>query len=185
MLQGDDLWLAELLFHELVHRRFYLKGDTRFNEGLATAVSREGVRRWLAAQGDPARVAVLLERDQARQAFLALVADTRQELELLYQAGLAPAAMRQAREQIIAELRRRYVEARQTLPELAGYADWFAGPLNNAQLNMVSDYHDQVPLFDAALLRCGGNWRCFWREVEKLARLPAAERALPNRNLHD
>jgi predicted aminopeptidase len=50
---------------------------------------------------------------------------------------------------------------------------------------MVSDYHDQVPLFDAALLRCGGNWRCFWREVEKLARLPAAERALPNRNLHD
>ena len=185
MLQGDDLWLAELLFHELVHRRFYLKGDTRFNESLATAVAREGVRRWLAAEGDPAMAAVLLARDQARQVFLALVADVREQLERLYQTGQPPAGMRQAREQIIAELRRRYDEARQTLPALAGYADWFAGPLNNAQLNMVSDYHDQVPLFDAALLGCGGDWRCFWREVEKLAKLPAAERALLNRNLHD
>lgn len=185
MLQGDDLWLAELLFHELVHRRFYLKGDTRFNESLATAVAREGVRRWLAAEGDPALAAVLLERDQARQAFLTLVADAREELEQLYRAGLPPAEMRQEREKIIAGLRRRYDEARQTLPALAGYADWFAGPLNNAQLNMVSDYHDQVPLFDAALLRCGGDWRCFWGEVEKLAKLPAAERALLNRNLHD
>ncbi len=185
MLQGDDLWLAELLFHELVHRRFYLKGDTRFNESLATAVAREGVRRWLAAEGDPVRVAVLAERDQARQAFLALVAGARKQLEQLYQGGLAAPEMRLAREQIVAGLRRRYAEASAALPALAGYADWFAGPLNNAQLNMVSDYHDQVPLFDATLLACGGDWRCFWRDVERLAKLPAAERALLNRNLHD
>lgn len=185
MLQGDDLWLAELLFHELVHRRFYLKGDTRFNESLATAVAREGVRRWLAAEGDPARVALLIERDQARQAFLALVADARQQLEKLYQSDLPAPAMRAAREDIVSELRRRYAETRKAMPALAGYADWFAGPLNNAQLNMVSDYHDQVPLFDATLLACGGDWRCFWREVERLAKLPAAERALLNRKLHD
>lgn len=185
MLQGDELWLAELLFHELVHRRFYLKGDTRFNESLATAVAREGLRRWLAAEGDPAQITVLTERDQARQAFLALVADARKELDQLYRAGLTAAQMRQAREQVIAGLRRRYAEARQALPALAGYADWFAGPLNNAQLNMVSDYHDQVPLFDATLLACGGDWQCFWREVERLAKLPATERALLNRNLHD
>lgn len=185
MLQGDDLWLAELLFHELVHRRFYLKGDTRFNESLATAVAREGVRRWLAAEGDPVRVAVLAQRDQAQQTFLALVAAARKELEQLYQAGLAAPEMRRAREQIIADLRRRYADAGAALPALAGYADWFAGPLNNAQLNMVSDYHDQVPLFDATLLACGGDWRCFWRDVERLAKLPAAERALLNRNLHD
>ena len=185
MLQGDDLWLAELLFHELVHRRFYRKGDTRFNESLATAVAREGVRRWLAAEGDPTRVAVLAERDQARQAFLTMVADTRQQLQQLYGTELPAAAMRAAREQIVSGLRRRYAAEREAMPALAGYADWFAGPLNNAQLNMVSDYHDQVPLFDAALLGCGGDWRCFWREVEKLAKLPAAERALLNRNLHD
>lgn len=185
MLQGDDLWLAELLFHELVHRRFYLKGDTRFNESLATAVAREGVRRWLAAEGDPARVGLLIERDQARQAFLSLVADARQQLEALYRSDMPASAMPAVREDIVANLRRRYTEERETIPALAGYADWFAGPLNNAQLNMVSDYHDQVPLFDATLLACGGNWRCFWREVERLAKLPASERALLNRNLHD
>ncbi len=185
MLQGDDLWLAELLFHELVHRRFYLKGDTRFNESLATAVAREGVRRWLAAEGDPARAAVLIERDQARQAFLTLVADARRQLEELYRSDMSTLAMRAARADIISDLRLRYAEAGAAMPALAGYADWFAGPLNNAQLNMVSDYHDQVPLFDATLLACGGDWRCFWREVERLAKLPAAERALLNRNLHD
>lgn len=182
MLTGDDVWFADLLFHELVHRRFYLKGDTRFNESLATAVAREGVRRWLAAHGDPAQINVLEQRDQAEQIFLRLLAANRAQLESLYASDLTAPAMRLARQDIVAELRRNYMAAQQQLsasgnPALVGYQDWFAGLLNNAQLNMVSDYHDQVPLFDAALLQCGGHWPCFWQQVKRLARLSSAERA--------
>jgi predicted aminopeptidase len=185
MLKGDDVWFAELLFHELVHRRYYLKGDTRFNESLATAVAREGVRRWLAAHGDPALIGVLEQRDQAQRVFLELVGDARQRLQALYASGLAAEQMRQTRQQILVDLRHDYHAALPATPALAGYQDWFAGPLNNAQLNMVSDYHDQVPLFDAALLECGGHWPCFWREVRQLARLAPAERALMTEKLND
>jgi predicted aminopeptidase len=185
MLKGDDIWFAELLFHELVHRRYYLKGDTRFNESLATAVAREGVRRWLAAHGDPAQISVLEQRDQAQRTFLTLVSGARQQLQSLYASGLPQQQMRQARQQVIADLRQSYQGALQQAPALAGYQEWFAGPLNNAQLNMVSDYHDQVPLFEAAMLQCGGDWPCFWQQVKKLARLSPAERAAMTERLND
>jgi predicted aminopeptidase len=185
MLQGDDLWFAELLFHELAHRRFYLKGDTRFNESLATAVAREGVRRWLAARGEPERMQQLQQRDQARASFLALVAATRQALAQLYGSGQDIDSMAAGKVAIVARLREDYAEASKHQPGLRLYRDWFDGPLNNAQLNMVSDYHDQVPLFDAALLACGGDWSCFWREVKRLSRLSAPERTALNEALHD
>jgi predicted aminopeptidase len=190
MLQGDDVWFADLLFHELVHRRFYLKGDTLFNESLATAVAREGVRRWLTTHGDPAQIKVLEQSDEAEQVFLQLVGGSRAQLESLYASGLSEADMRLAQQDIIAELRENYVLAQQQLsasgnPALAGYQDWFAGPLNNAQLNMVSSYHDQVPLFEAALLQCGGHWPCFWQQVKQLARLSSAERAAMTEKLND
>ena len=45
---------AELIFHELVHRKYYLPGTTDENEALAEAVAREGVRRWFHHTGRPA-----------------------------------------------------------------------------------------------------------------------------------
>jgi len=190
MLKGNDVWFADLLFHELVHRHFYLKGDTLFNESLATAVAREGVRRWLAMHGDPAQIKVLEQSDEAEQVFLHLVGNSRAQLESLYASDLAVAEMRVARQEIIAQLRDNYAAAQQRLGAsgnlaLAGYQDWFAGPLNNAQLNMVSSYHDQVPLFEAALLQCGGHWPCFWQQVKQLARLSSAERAAMTEKLND
>jgi predicted aminopeptidase len=50
-LYESDVDLAELIFHELTHRRVFRDGDTAFNEGLATAFAEEGVRRWLRHQG--------------------------------------------------------------------------------------------------------------------------------------
>lgn len=48
MLQRSEPALAELLIHELAHRRLYIKNDTRFNESLATLVGREA--RWISCR---------------------------------------------------------------------------------------------------------------------------------------
>ena len=181
MLQGDEAWFAELLFHELVHRRYYLKGDTRFNESLATAVAREGLRRWLARHGDPAVINAVRARDEARARVLALVGETRDALTRLYASRIDEQAMREQRERIIAQLRRDFASALAEQPLLAGWREWFDGPLNNAQLNMVSDYHDLVPQFDAALLGCGGDWPCFWQRVEQMAKARRQVRAEDDR----
>lgn len=46
-VHNTDIDLAELIFHELTHRKLFRGGDTMFNESLANAVAEEGVRRWL------------------------------------------------------------------------------------------------------------------------------------------
>ena len=61
-------------------------------------------------------------------------------------------------------------------PALAGYQRWFAGPLNNAQLNTLADYEGWVPGFAAVLAACDGDWACFWTEVERIADLSAEQR---------
>jgi predicted aminopeptidase len=40
----EETHLAELVFHELSHRRLFIHGDTDFNEAFATATARIGVR---------------------------------------------------------------------------------------------------------------------------------------------
>ena len=178
MLAGPDDWFAELLFHELAHRRFYLKGDTRFNESLATTVGRAGMRQWLASrEQDRAEFeARLRRRDLAREKVLALVGEARNALGELYASSLTDAEKLSRRDGIREALRQAYRQAREQNIDLASYRDWFNGPLNNAQLATLSDYEGLVPGFDAILARCGGDWSCFWKEVEQIAQLPAEQR---------
>ena len=61
-IRYPDTALARLVFHELAHQVVYVKDDTAFNEGFATAVEEEGLARWLAAQaGTPRHAALVAE----------------------------------------------------------------------------------------------------------------------------
>jgi predicted aminopeptidase len=46
-LAKDGADIAGLLFHELAHQKCYVGDDSKFNEGFAVTVEREGARRWL------------------------------------------------------------------------------------------------------------------------------------------
>ncbi len=184
MLAGSDIWIAELLFHELAHRRYYLKGDTGFNESLATAVGRAGMRQWLDSLGrDAAEVdAALQRREAARQQVLELVAQTRDALDSLYQSDQDDASKLRQRDLLREQLRQRYRALLAEDPALAGYQEWFDGPLNNAQLATLADYEALVPGFDAVLAGCQQDWQCFWQRVEQIGRLPAEQRTLTLEN---
>ena len=45
-LRGDDFDLASLVFHELTHNTIFKRGDTRFNESMATFVGRAAAARY-------------------------------------------------------------------------------------------------------------------------------------------
>ncbi|NNC54177.1 MAG: aminopeptidase, partial [Pseudomonadales bacterium] len=47
-VERDEVALASLLFHELSHRLVYIKGDTEFNESLASSIESYALGRWLA-----------------------------------------------------------------------------------------------------------------------------------------
>lgn len=174
MLRMSNAGLAELLFHELVHQRLYVAGDTRFNESLATAVAEEATRRWLAARGSNGYG--WRRAKQARTRVVGWVRETRERLKVLYAGDLPEAEMRRAKRDILEALKRRYREAVGGEPALAAWSGWFGQPLNNAQLNTLLEYNDLKPAFDRILLQCGGHWRCFWRQVERLASLDRRER---------
>jgi hypothetical protein len=57
-----------------------------------------------------------------------------------------------------------------------GYDNWFAQPLNNAQLNTVATYYDLVPAFQQLLQHNNGDLEKFYLEVRRLGKLPKMER---------
>ncbi|HZN86984.1 MAG TPA: aminopeptidase [Burkholderiales bacterium] len=149
--------LARLMFHELAHQVAYVKDDSTFNESFAVVVEREGLRRWLAAQGkQPAP-----RFDPAPQ-----VAAVRAQLEALYRTRLSPEAMRERKRAALETLR----------PLVARMPAFEGQEPNNAFVASYATYTDLVPAFDRLLAASGGDLARYYDRVRSLARLPPAER---------
>jgi predicted aminopeptidase len=168
--------VAGLIFHELAHERVYAEGDSEFNESFATVVELEGIRRWLAARNDPAAFTAYRDRHAQREAFTKLVLATRTQLATLYASDMAADEKRSAKRATFEELKTAYARLRKqgTLDER--FDTWFAQPLNNAHLAAVGTYHRYVPAFEALLAQQNGDLPAFYREAERLAALPPADR---------
>jgi predicted aminopeptidase len=171
-----DAELARLVFHELAHQVVYADGDTMFNESFATAVERIGAELWLARHGSAADRAAYDAVQQRRADFQALTQDYRRRLEALYAGPLDAAAKRQRKADLMAALR---ADHRRLKAErwngYAGYDNWF-DRVNNAALGVLAAYNARVAAFEALFVREGRDFKRFYAEVERLARLPAAER---------
>ncbi|MDT3719537.1 aminopeptidase [Pseudomonas oryzihabitans] len=175
MLRWDDDQVAATIFHELAHQRFYLPGDTAFNESYATFVEQEGLRQWRASRSlpppDPGR--------EARyQQFRDLLLTTRADLARLYAQPLSPAAKRVAKAERFARLRADYQRLRGTPAWRADrrFDGWMSQPLNNARLVPYGLYEQWVPAFAALYAQHPGNWPAFFHRVQLLGERPAAER---------
>ncbi|WP_426143885.1 aminopeptidase [Pseudomonas sp. DWP3-1-2] len=174
MLNWGDERLATLIFHELAHQRFYVKDDSEFNESFATFVEQEGTRQWRAARGLPAES---LSQSRQRDQFTRLVLDTREQLKQLYSQSLSAEQMRQGKALAFETLRRQYRTLRDT--QWAGdkrYDAWINAPLNNAKLLPFGLYDQWVPAFERLFKQVGRDWSAFYVAVERLGKLPIAER---------
>lgn len=182
--------LAEIIFHELGHKRVFARGDTDFNEAYATTVGQEGARRWLRANGDTnllAKYAVILSRDDQ---FVHLILNTRQRLEKIYgdqldkdgkvtAAKVPPlpvAQLQEEKQRVFADLRARYQQLKASWGGYSGYDDWFSHELNNAQLNTIANYYDFLPAFKRLLELNDGDLEKFYQQVERLSKMPKDER---------
>lgn len=174
-VQASDRTLAALVFHELAHQVVYAKDDTPFNESFATAVEREGVRRWLGAERQADGIAEW-ERSQHRAgAFHTLVEGGRARLREAYGRPATPEEKRRLKGALFDELRAAYRSLRESWGGYAGYDDWIDG-LNNARLSSVSAYDEFVPSFVALLGQAGQELPRFYEAVRELASLPWPER---------
>tara|TARA_B110000858_G_scaffold175732_1_gene209372 strand:- start:58687 stop:59757 length:1071 start_codon:yes stop_codon:yes gene_type:complete len=176
VLNRADYQLAGLIIHELAHQLVYLPGDTTFNESFATAVEREGVRRWLKKSNETSKIdAALLDYDRQRQ-FVDLVADYRDRFETLYQLDLSETSMRGRKLELQQSLREEYAELKQQWQGYEGYDAWFSESLNNAQLSTVASYNDLLPFFAEVFEQTNQDLPTFYAEVSRIAELPEQER---------
>ncbi len=178
---------ARLIFHELAHQLLYVKGDTVFNESYATALSDEGLSRWIAAQPPELRARLDAERTRngrLRSEFQRLVVQARDTLARLYASELSSAAKVAQKEAVFAAMRAQYENAKHGEPGLAGFDRWFAGydnrGPNNASLAAIALYNERIPAFRALIAEVHGDLPAFYARVRQLAALdkPARDAAL-------
>ncbi|MDT8427523.1 MAG: aminopeptidase [Pseudomonadales bacterium] len=178
-IRRSEAQLVNLIAHELAHKRFYVAGDTQFNESYASFVGQEALRRWVGQKNEMTNETELLDifrRDLLLQEeFVALIMHYRERLSTLYDSTLDEAAMRAEKRSLQAQLRQDYQSKRLQWGD-GRYDRWFAGPLNNAQLSTVADYNALVPAFSVLLQNCQQDMDCFYQQVETVASMDAEQR---------
>jgi len=179
-VRWPELEVARMVFHELAHQVVYVKDDSQFNESFAVAVEDAGVRRWIAAQGDPKLIAQYERTGRLRDVFRDLTRDARRDLAQVYGSDATDADKRTRKAAVFAGMRAAYEAAKAGEPGLAGYDRWFAGAdgagPNNAGILSVALYSGRVPAFKALLDEAGGDLPRFYERVKVLAASPKAER---------
>jgi predicted aminopeptidase len=169
--------LARLIFHELAHQVLYVKDDTVFNESFATAVEREGVRRWIVHRGDPALAQAYAQYEQRRGDFLGLLLEHRAKLAQAFARPDPDEVKRARKREVFAELQARYRRLKaERWGGFTGYDRYFDRDLNSAHLAAVGAYNDLVPAFEALLASEGGDLSRFYEATQRLAQRSRAER---------
>lgn len=183
-IHAPDVELARLIFHELSHQVVYARDDTAFNESFATAVEREGVRRWLDAHGDERQRAAWAAYSQRREDFLGLLLAQRRRLDAIFRSDATAEEKRAAKAAVFDDLQHRYRQLRdERWGGFAGYDRFFERRLSSAHLAAVGAYNDWVPAFDALLAESGGDLPAFYARVRQLGALDMPARTAELRRL--
>ncbi len=158
--------LAELIFHELTHHRFFTKGNTPFNEALAEAVSREGTRRYLQTYSTETQQKKYELRLQRRSQIREEIENTISRLEATYESSHSNEKKRKLKARELSELRtsiKKLFQGWEQTPQ-----NFLSTPLNNARLNAFTTYERLVPpLQDILKNRFKGDIDAFLSTVEK------------------
>lgn len=176
MLRGSRVRLAALIFHELAHQQLYVSDDSQFNEAFATLVEQEGVKRWLAEQGESELLGRYKSALLRREGFSALLMSTRERLIALYEQKLDDARLAEGKAALFSKLLEEYQNLRERWDGYSGYDAWFKEPLNNARLVSIATYRHLVPAFEVLFKQNEGDFSAFYQAVAELADLDREER---------
>jgi len=166
MFTGGEQTIAGILFHELAHQLFYIKGDTELNEAFATAVAEYGTQQWLLQEGDRQAIEAYQRSLKRREDFYRLIISQQNRLRSLYGRPSTPENMRAEKREAFQILLAEYGAQRAAWGGASDYDAWFSRPLNNAQLASISTYSRWLPKLREYLRSHGLN--ALYAEMELL-----------------
>jgi predicted aminopeptidase len=161
MLRRDEISLAEVIIHELLHNTVWRRNDTTFNESLATYVGRAGSIDFLADHfGADAPIVT-----QARQRFEdvdrveAFLSELYAELATFYDQPISSQEKIEGREAIFAAARQHFADdVLPTLHDSARYETLSNLPTNNAWVLARHRYSLDLDVFAAVHAATGESW---------------------------
>ena len=159
-----EVHLAETVFHELAHLRYFRPGDTEFSECLANVVAEEGVKRWLAHEGrhgELRKYEALLVR---RREFYREIERSRKELAALYASDLPAETMRARKAAVFSRLKQRFLALQRRWGGRA-LEGWVEEDLNNGHIVSLQIYAARMPELRELLERCGGDFGRFFKSL--------------------
>lgn len=150
----DDL--AELILHELTHGTVYARGQTEFNESLATFVGQVGSLEFLAYRFGANHPLIDRTRQKRRdeERFRTFMAGVVAALDSLYQLGLPQETVLVKRREVFAQAKEEYRRRRSQF-EYLNCDDFLTWEVNNARLLSYQQYHCNLELFEAVFTRNG------------------------------
>jgi predicted aminopeptidase len=162
-----DIDLAETIFHELTHRKVFHRGDTVFNESLASFVAEEGVKRWLRHEGRLAELRKYEGRLVRRREFYQEIDRSRWNLKSLYASSEPAPVKRREKAAILSKLRDQFRTLRRRWGG-RGLEAWLVEDINNGHIVSLNLYADQMPVFQNLLAESDSDLDLFFSKADRL-----------------
>lgn len=170
-LLKSEPYLVELLFHEIAHRKIYIKNDTPFNENFATAVSMLGSELWYQGHSNGSVYAEYRLRQIKQKTLISLVLDYRAQLNVVFaDMALSDEEKRQGKTRVMQALQEAYQNLKADRHWDDSY-DYWLSTMNNASMATVSNYQSLVPNFIALFEASQNDWSIFYDRVERVSKL--------------
>ncbi|MBI2645717.1 MAG: aminopeptidase [Deltaproteobacteria bacterium] len=154
MLSFRDETLANVIIHELTHGTIYRKGDTPFNEGVATFVGNKGALEFLkekyGAHSQPYQSALEAQADDLL--FSAFISEQRKKLDAYY--GSSQSWVGDPSEEKVLKREGEFLKIKKNFQKLklsfktSSYLYFDRLPLNNAIFVAFGQYYEDLSLFE-------------------------------------
>ncbi len=147
MLELESFRLVNLILHELVHATLYVKGETAFNESIATYIANEGTILFFERKGDLASQEKASQEAQEAWVFGQFLGELYKVLQDFYSQPLSQEEKVAKRVEIFQSFRSRLREL--PLSQESPYLNFAKGEWSNARIIASGVYLKHLPIYYA------------------------------------
>ena len=174
VINRSDESLAELIFHELVHQKIYIKNDAVFNESFATAIAQEGVKRWLELTKKTSQKRG--DEQKKEEELTALIINLQGNIARLYSSKKTLQEKSVLKKDYFENLLTDYETLKDSWETDSPYDEYMYEAWNNAKLMAFGAYYQLVPNFRQLIKRYDGDLSKVYLAVEKVKNLTNQQR---------
>ncbi len=171
MMEWDEVVLANLVLHEMTHATVYFKGQTDFNEQLATFIGNRGAIDFLIKEYGPGskEVAEAIHIQEDDFLFSRWIDQACQRLSAYYARESSRQEKLRGREEIFRSIKEEFREIKLQL-KTGCYRDFEKMDINNAVLLAYRRYIHRLEKFETIYEHLGRNLRKFVEFFRELRR---------------